>query len=129
MKKMIFIIVYICLGIVALGVRISLKEVDVTYYMSVINQFAGFATIVMILGTVYVKMVQEIKKADKSYKRLIPFCVFSVVVIIIYWLFIIFAYQKYSANLLNDIVTICSLTIALTTELYESLLLAMFYKG
>lgn len=129
MKKIGFIAFYICLGAVAFGVRLSLdSDENVVYYMSIINQIAGFATIITILCNVLIDIKQRIKKNNKSMKPLKRFLLFMAVLIIVYWTFIKYVYYRYPATLLNDIVTICTLTIALTTDLYESFLIAIFYK-
>lgn len=129
MKKMGFIVIYLCLGVVALIVRISLSsDSEVEKYMSIINQIAGFATIIMILYNVLMAIINKVKKDERSMKRLIPFCSFSIFVIMIYWFSVKGVYQEYPITLLNDMVTICSLTIALTNDLYEGFLIAIFYR-
>lgn len=128
MKKIGLLVGYLVLGGIALGVRI-LKVEDTIYYMSIINIFAGFVTLAMILINVLARMIDRIKEKQQSLKRINKFCIFALLCLIIYGMFIKNCYQIYDAELLNDAMTICTLTIALTTDLFENILLAIFYKG
>lgn len=129
MSKFCFWAMYICLGIIAFKVRITLSEEDVVNYMTIINQIAGFATLIMILFNVIVHIRKKIKQEQKSMKRLKGILIFSVISIFVYWYGINKLYGKHPAEVLNDSITIITLTIALTTELYENILKTIFYKG
>lgn len=129
MKQIIFELIYICLGIIALCVRISSKvDTSTIYYMSVINQIAGFVTLIMILYHAINNMVKHIKDNGRSLKRLNAFVIFSISIIFIYWIVILVIYQKFNAADLNDVLTIVTLTIALTDDLWSNILQAIFYK-
>lgn len=62
-------------------------------------------------------------------KRLKGILIFSVISIIVYWWGTNWLYGNYAEAILNDSITIFTLTIALTTELYENILKTIFYKG
>ena len=68
MSKLCFWVMYICLGFIAFKVRIMLSEEDVVNYMTIINQIAGFATLIMILFNVLVHIRKKIKQEQKSMK-------------------------------------------------------------
>ena len=130
MGKIAFIIVYWVVGYFAAQGRFLLNESsEIIYYMCYVNKIAGFVTMLTILYNVFRYMWIKIKVEGKSLKRIRGFLVFSLICIIAYWWLIYRLYIKYPAELMNDLVTICTLTVALTTDFYESFLKAMFYKG
>lgn len=129
MKHIVLELIYLCLGIIALYVRITLKaDSDTLYYMSLINKFAGFVTVIMILFHALISMIKDIKQQKRSLKRIKWYFIFSIVIISIYWFAIIEIYHKFDAAKLNDIVTLVTLTIALTDDLWSVLLQTLFYK-
>lgn len=129
MKQIIFELIYICLGIVAFFVRISLKsDADIVYYMSIVNQIAGFVTLIMIIYHSIGDMTKKIKNENKSLKRLNGIVAFSFVSILVYWIVIINIYNNFNPAEVNDIVTIITLVFALTDDLWSSVLQALFYK-
>lgn len=128
MKKIAFEILYICLGVVAFVTRIKLNGGETDYYMSVINWIAGFATILLILYDVLCRMIKKLKKKDGNARRSTKFVIFALSIMILYWTVVVILYKKFDTTLLNDLITVCSLTLALTSDFFESLLLAIFCK-
>lgn len=128
MKNLIFQILYICLGVIAVAVRLG-NSGNMHAYMCTINQIAGFVTILVLLFNVLNRMLDKIKKREQSKRRCIKFIVFSSVIITIYWIVIILVYKYFDQTVLNDLLGIVSLTLALTSGLFEGILLSIFYKG
>lgn len=130
MDKLLFGIIYWVLGIIVLVVRCSLVDGnDVVYCMTVVNKFAGFVTLIMIFYNVCSDIRKKIQEKHKGLKGLKAVLFFSVLVLVGYWELINELYKKFPVDIMNDSITIVTLTIALTTSVVESFLKAIFYKG
>lgn len=129
MKKIVYDIVYLCLGGIALYTRVSLGEnSDVLKYMSIVNQLAGAVTLLMIWYEAFYKMQKEIKQQKRSLKRLNKFVWFLIIGALFYYGLIHVLYLRFDASVLNDLITIVTLTIALTDDLWVAILQTLFYK-
>lgn len=130
MKKIVFEGIFFVLGLIVVVERITLRsEVDVVHYMAKVNQIAGFVTLIMTFYQVGHNINKKIREKNQNLKRIKPFFIACFWGIIIYWLLIYFAYKKCGAVLSNDIVTVITLLIALTDDIWIGVLQALFYKG
>ena len=130
MKKLVFEGIFIVLGLIAVIERIAIKtDVNIVHYMSRVNQIAGFVTLVMIFYQAGHNINKKISENNQNSKKIKSFFMASFFVVIIYWLVVYFTYQKCGPVLMNDIVTVITLAVALTDDLWIGALQALFYKG
>ena len=128
MKHLIYYLVYICLGVFAILGRTSLKSSsDIVTYMSIVNQIAGFVTLIMIYYRAFIEMSKKSKKENKRLKHLNCFVLCFFISILIYWSIIVVLYHIFDPANLNDSVTIITLVFALTDDLWSCILQTIFY--